>query len=70
MFSLYCTICGKKIGMPEQYAGRRARCPGCQRTMILAAQQMTPSPAKQPQGALSTPLHFSSELQAQRSHAS
>ena len=29
MIKFRCHNCGKKIGVPELYAGRRARCPKC-----------------------------------------
>ncbi len=29
MIKFNCSSCGKKIGVPEEYAGKRVRCPGC-----------------------------------------
>lgn len=35
-----CTECGKSLKVPEEYVGRRVKCPGCQR--IFAVPQLPP----------------------------
>jgi DNA-directed RNA polymerase subunit RPC12/RpoP len=49
-----CESCGKKIGVPEKYAGKKARCPGCQKTITIPVQTMISSPAVA-ESALSQP---------------
>jgi predicted RNA-binding Zn-ribbon protein involved in translation (DUF1610 family) len=35
MISFNCPACGKKLSVPDQYGDKKARCPGCQKTIII-----------------------------------
>jgi len=42
MIQFKCPACGKKLAVPEEHAGRKARCPGCKQTLTI------PAPAAEP----------------------
>jgi hypothetical protein len=48
MIKFNCPVCGKKLAVPKEHAGRQARCPACKQTLtILAPAGAKPEPPKQ-----------------------
>ena len=55
MIKFHCDQCGKKIGVPDEHLGRRVKCPGCKRPVVVvneaaaaaggALSEMAPPPA-------------------------
>ena len=42
MLKFICPACGKKLAVPDEYAGKQVRCPACQQTMTVPQQQPEP----------------------------
>lgn len=42
MIQFKCPACGKKLAVPDEYAGKQVRCPACQQTMTVPQQQPEP----------------------------
>jgi|GEM_PF-1970984 DNA-directed RNA polymerase subunit M/transcription elongation factor TFIIS len=44
MIKFSCPHCGKSINTPDQYAGKRGKCPGCQQSIPIPAPSATDVP--------------------------